>query len=189
MPCTWRWSLELNPLAWEGGETEGWPAQSSALTCSNATPPPSTRSGPTRLPRRRRPDDHHHGAVRLSCRRNSGAVAAATGAVAKALNRTETHHSDRLSTGGAPTCVDTPDWPGTASIGVAQHAVHSFTPPRAPNLRAKPSLPVDGAARLAVEGTWMPPAPKTSPDLSPRRLAQSEGPDRWRSSCPISIPV
>jgi hypothetical protein len=30
--------------------------------------------------------------------------------------RTETRHSRRLSTGGAPTCVDTPKWPETASL-------------------------------------------------------------------------
>jgi Putative transposase len=33
-------------------------------------------------------------------------------------HRTETHHSGRLSTGGAPTCVDTPDW--QAGIGEMQ---------------------------------------------------------------------
>jgi len=45
-------------------------------------------------------------------------------------HRTETHHSGRLSTGGAPTCVDIPDWPGTASIG-SRNTPFTRSPPRA----------------------------------------------------------
>jgi hypothetical protein len=57
-------------------------------------------------------------------------------------HRTETHHSGRLSTGGAPTCVDTPDWPGTASIG-SRNTPFTRSPPRAhptfePNRPARP---------------------------------------------------
>jgi hypothetical protein len=44
-------------------------------------------------------------------------------------HRTETRHSGRLSTGGVPTCVDTPDWPGIAS----------FVSRNAPFTRSRPS--------------------------------------------------
>jgi len=58
------------------------------------------------------------------------------------LNRTETHHSDRRSTGAAPTGVDTPDWPGTASIG-SRNTPFTRSRPRAhptfePNRPARP---------------------------------------------------
>jgi hypothetical protein len=42
--------------------------------------------------------------------------------------RTQTRHSGRLSTASAPTCVDTPDWPETASlIGSPQSRNTPFT--------------------------------------------------------------
>ena len=47
-------------------------------------------------------------------------------------HHTKTHHSGRLSTGGAPTCVDTPDWPETASL------IRSRRSPNTPFSRSRP---------------------------------------------------
>ena len=46
-------------------------------------------------------------------------------------HRTETRHSGRLSTGGAPTCVDTPDWPETASLIASRNTPFTRSCPRA----------------------------------------------------------
>jgi hypothetical protein len=45
--------------------------------------------------------------------------------------RTETRHSRRLSTGGAPTCVDTPKWPETASLIASRNTPFTRSCPRA----------------------------------------------------------
>jgi hypothetical protein len=50
-------------------------------------------------------------------------------------HRTETRHSGRLSTGGAPTCFDTPDWPETASLIGSRN-----TPFTRSRLRSQPSF-------------------------------------------------
>jgi hypothetical protein len=49
-------------------------------------------------------------------------------------HRTETRHSDRLPTGGAPHLRRHPRLARNSINRVAQHAVHSFTPARPPNI-------------------------------------------------------
>jgi hypothetical protein len=58
-------------------------------------------------------------------------------------HRTETRHSGRLSTGAAPTCVDTPDRPETASLIASRNTPFTRSCPRAypifePNRPAQP---------------------------------------------------
>jgi hypothetical protein len=77
-------------------------------------------------------------------KKTSEAVTAAGGGVASLdIHRTETHHSGRLSTGGALTCVDIPDWPATPPPIRSRNTPFARSRPRAhptfePNRPARP---------------------------------------------------